>query len=78
MMSVVSRATPFLRKGSGILQCNGLFDFRGVLPPQTYMWFAYCATACTHYHQNNQLHCIVPDTPESVRARLRGVYNSPA
>ena len=36
--TLVSRATPFLRKGSGTLQCNGLLwphDFRGVLTQQT-------------------------------------------
>ena len=52
---VVSRATPSLRRRSGTLQCNGLFQTPRLswgASPQTCMWFVYCATACTlcsHY-----------------------------
>ena len=52
---LVSRGTPSLRRGSGILQCNGLFQTPRLswgASPQMCMWFAYCATACTlcsHY-----------------------------
>ena len=52
---LVSRATPSLRRGSGTLQCNGLFQTPRLswgASPKTCMWFAYCATArtlCSHY-----------------------------
>ena len=52
-LHIVSRATPFLRKGSGTLQfVPDPMKVGGVLPPKTCMWFAYCATSCTlcsHY-----------------------------
>ena len=64
---LVSQATPFLRKGSGTLQCNGLFwphDFRWVLTQQTYLWL-YTVQPRVHpaaiISQNNQLHCKIPD-----------------
>ena len=49
---IVLRATPFLRKGSVWYFTMQRFVLTPRLSwaasPQTYLWFVYCATVCTH------------------------------